>query len=141
MDALKAELAGVQAQLAETQAALAKASSAGTEGQSQEAIPSDTLREMQQLVEENQRLKQTVSELEAVQRMAEERAAALERADDATPESGGGPIATAPTSGFGIGNWERWQQILLASALLLAFAAGGWVVDWGVRRRHGGFRV
>jgi hypothetical protein len=25
--------------------------------------------------------------------------------------------------------------------LLLTFALGGWLVDWGVRRRHGGFRV
>ncbi len=145
MDALKAELADAQAQLAETQANLAQAPSADTQDNPGETIPSETLREMQQLVEENQRLKQTVSELQALERVATERAEAAERAaqarSTAPAENEPKPASKPQGLALGIMRWERWQQILLASVLLLAFAAGGWLVDWGVRRRHGGFRV
>ena len=41
----------------------------------------------------------------------------------------------------GILRWQVWQWILLAGALLLAFGTGAYLVDWSVRRRHGGFRV
>ncbi len=34
-----------------------------------------------------------------------------------------------------------WQWTLVGSALLLAFAIGAYMIDWDVRRRHGGFRV
>ena len=39
--------------------------------------------------------------------------------------------------------WSRpiYETTPVASILLLAFSAGGWLVDWGVRRRHGGFRI
>jgi hypothetical protein len=30
---------------------------------------------------------------------------------------------------------------MFGSILLLAFAAGGYAVDWESRRRHGGFRI
>jgi SH3 domain protein len=104
-------------------------------------IPSQTLREMQVLAEENQALKQQVAELQAVQQMAVEKAQAAEQAL-ARARAAPGPVAPqASEAGFSISRWERWQQILLVSALLLAFAAGGWLVDWGIRRRHGGFRV
>ncbi|NIP45176.1 MAG: hypothetical protein GWO29_01675, partial [Gammaproteobacteria bacterium] len=38
-------------------------------------------------------------------------------------------------------SWTLWQWLLFASILLLAFAAGGYAVDWDSRRRHGGFRI
>jgi len=37
--------------------------------------------------------------------------------------------------------WTPWQWLLFGSILLLAFAAGGYAVDWDSRRRHGGFRI
>lgn len=37
--------------------------------------------------------------------------------------------------------WEPWEQLLLASSLLLAFALGAYFIDYRFRQRHGGFRV
>jgi len=107
----------------------------------QEALPSEALREMQRVAEENQHLKQQVVELEAVQRMAAEQAArepppAVASAAAATKAG----VVAAPHFVSPL-EWEPWQLVLLASGLLLAFAAGGWMVDWGIRRRHGGFRI
>jgi hypothetical protein len=72
---------------------------------------------------------------------------ALERQQDA-PVHGSGDAAAMSAVAFIThaplppgGRWEDWHLILVASVLLLAFAAGGWLVDWGIRRRHGGFRV
>ena len=100
----------------------------------------DALRELQTLAEENQRLKQQVAEFEAVQRMAQEQAAARAAKTGPTlaapdPSDDAGEFVPEP------GRWANWQVILVASVLLLAFSAGGWLVDWGIRRRHGGFRV
>jgi len=145
--ALENELAGAQAALADAQArivALEQRAGAATPPPAADAartIPSDALREMQMLAEENQRLKQQLAELEAVQRMALERqqAAAAGGAVTAPPRAEA-PLATlAPSPPAG--RWEDWHLILIASVLLLAFSAGGWMVDWGIRRRHGGFRV
>lgn len=38
-------------------------------------------------------------------------------------------------------DWDGWQKLLLFSSLLLAFGVGGYVVDYGTRKRHGGFRI
>jgi cell division septum initiation protein DivIVA len=100
------------------------------------------LREIQLLAEENQRLKQQNAELEAVLRMTEERKSSPPAANNAV-------ASTLPAQhAFGSAHTvidvtmlKRWHLILLASVLLLTFALGGWLVDWGVRRRHGGFRV
>lgn len=143
---LEAELAGAQAALADAQArvvALEQRSSPAADSAdagSAQAIPSDTLRELQALAEENQRLKQQLAELQAVQRMAEERGqAAPDGAASGAPRDATAPFTHAPIPPGG--RWQDWHLILLASVLLLAFAAGGWLVDWGIRRRHGGFRV
>ena len=139
VDALKAELADVQAQLAETQSQLEQQSAEVPTATPDESIPSETLREMQTLVEENQQLKQSLEELKATERKARNRA---ERAERSLADNNGNRAnANSTAHGFRFLHWERWQQILLASGLLLAFAAGGWVVDWSVRRRHGGFRI
>ncbi len=156
--ALERELAGAQAALADAQAQLVAlnqsqpAAATAEDSTGEQAIPSDALREMQSLAEENQRLKQQVVELEAVQRMSQE------AAPEATPSETPAPAALPPPaaapaaveasaaslihSSFTLpGELQAWHLVLLASVLLLAFAAGGWLVDWGVRRRHGGFRV
>lgn len=143
---LERELAGAQAALADAEAKLVAAAQAesapasGGESESDgQAISSEALREMQSLAEENQRLKQQMAELEAVQRMSVEQAppaeAAVTPAPDIAPEAPRAPELLAR------GRWQTWHLILGASILLLAFSAGGWLVDWGVRRRHGGFRV
>lgn len=148
VQALESQLSGAQAELAEAQAKLValeqRSTSAPDPATAADApsIPSDTLRELQSLAEENQRLKQQLAELEAVQRMARER-------QQAAPAHGSGDTAAMRTAHALAshaplppgGRWEDWHLILIASVLLLAFAAGGWMVDWGVRRRHGGFRV
>ena len=149
VESMEAELAGAQAALADAQAKLVALESQPAASSEPDApISSDALREMQLLAEENQRLKQQVAELEAVQRMAVERDVAPE-----TPAAAPEPQAVPPpppdpvdvsTTVMGVtalGRWETWQVVLLASVLLLAFGAGGWLVDWGIRRRHGGFRV
>jgi SH3 domain protein len=145
--ALESQLAGAQAALAEAQAkvvALEQRSTAAPDpaaAAAAQTIPSDTLRELQSLAEENQRLKQQLAELEAVQRMALERqqAAPAHASDDAAAMTANALATHAPLPPGG--RWEDWHLILVASVLLLAFAAGGWLVDWGIRRRHGGFRV
>jgi len=149
VEVLETELAGAQAALADAQAKLVAAEAAAnerghTESSVSEAVPSDALREMQRLAEENQRMKQQLAELEAMQRMALEQAATPHAAASAAPAN---PTATRPTPPPDSPPWHHWQSwtswnlLLAASVLLLAFSAGGWLVDWGVRRRHGGYRI
>jgi SH3 domain protein len=152
VQSLETELAGAQAALADTQARvvaleqeLAQGTGAGTAAQE---IPSEALREMQALAEENQNLKQQVAELEAVQRMTLEQqrdpppapAAAAPAPAPAPATEEVAPPALAPILSLVRGR-EHWTLLLLASLLVLAFATGAWLVDWDVRRRHGGFRV
>ena len=140
---LENELAGAQAALADAQARLvaAEAAAPGTTParDDEQAIPSDALREMQLLAEENQRLKQEVAELEAMQRMSLEQQRRVNEEAAAAPATAPPGAATprdlAPT------RWESWHLVLVASVLLLAFSTGGWLVDWSIRRRHGGFRI
>ena len=44
---------------------------------------------------------------------------------------------------WSFGGWAGliMSVLLFGSILLLAFAAGGYAVDWDSRRRHGGFRI
>lgn len=148
VEELERELAGAQAALADAEAKMVAAAQSAaqspsaneSEGDSQ-AIPSDALREMQSLAEENQRLKQQIAELEAVQRMSLEQVAAA-RAQAATAVTSPPEPRPAPAADIvALGRWQTWHLVLVASILLLAFSAGGWLVDWGIRRRHGGFRV
>lgn len=146
----QAELAGAQAELADLQAKLVaieqRPEQVATERAADESakLPSEALREIQILAEENQRLKQQVAELEAAHRMARERADSA--AADSEPSAAGvtpQPPAQADVykQFIEIGMRKHWPLVLLASSLLLAFALGGWLVDWSARRRHGGFRV
>jgi len=105
-------------------------------------LPPESLREMQLLAEENQRLKQQLAEREAVLRMAQEQSNATPAADESADQS------MLPALIIGIDGeiinlelLKHWQLILAASILLLAFSVGGWLVDWRMRRRHGGFRL
>lgn len=93
--------------------------------------------ELEALNEENQALKSRIAELDAARAASEQLLAASEVADkDASRASIlRGPIADETQS------WTPWQWLLFGSILLLAFAAGGYAVDWESRRRHGGFRV
>jgi len=121
----------------------AQVGSATTE---QSQIPSSTLREMQTLAEENQRLKQQVAELEAVQVMAVERVQAAENERKQAIEMNTVSVAehyqsTPGDDSLRITSLKTWQQLLLGSVLLLAFGIGGWFVDLSVRKRHGGYRI
>jgi cytochrome c-type biogenesis protein CcmH/NrfG len=89
------------------------------------------------LSKENQQLKARVSDLQVMQAateksMAESEAKLGERSLESMLQ---GPAHNEVLS------WTPWQWLMFGSILLLAFAAGGYVVDWESRRRHGGFRV
>ena len=103
---------------------------------------------MQRLAEENQRMKQQLAELEAMQRMTLEQAATARAAPGAQAIATTDPEAATPAPALpgwqrwmNWRHWKSWNLLLAASVLLLAFATGGWLVDWGVRRRHGGYRI
>jgi SH3 domain protein len=144
VQAMEAELAGTQAALADLQAKLVVMEQQPEQATSEQPgmLPSETLREMQLLAEENQRLKQQLAEREAVLRMAQERSNATPAADE---QADTGMLAASIIDIDGeIISMElvkHWQLLLAASVLLLAFAIGGWLVDWRMRRRHGGFRL
>ncbi len=104
------------------------------------ANPADALRKLRQASEENQRLKKRIDELEA-------------KLETTVSDSGETPVvmvkrdssheddASLLSRYTAITKWQLWQVMLLLFGLLLAFAVGGYLVDWEVRRRHGGFRV
>ena len=151
IESLKASLQSTEIQIEALEEKLSQAeqqiqnqsSIASTE---QTPIPSTTLREMQILAEENQRLKQQVAELEAVQVMAVERVQAAENERKQAVEMNTDAAVQNYKSASGddslrITSLKIWQQLLLGSVLLLAFAIGGWLVDLSVRKRHGGYRI
>ena len=140
LQALETELAGTQATLADLQAKLVVMEQLPKPLAVEQSspVPSDTLREMQSLAEENQRLKQQLAERDATLRLARQNSSAA----SATQEPQGTKMIPATVDEiFNIELLKQWQLLLLASVLLLAFSIGGWLVDWGVRRRHGGFRI
>lgn len=89
------------------------------------------------LTRENLQLKARVTDLQASVGALERSVSAAESEADAHSRSDvwRGPIREEGRS------WTVWQWLLFGSILLLAFAAGGYAVDWESRRRHGGFRV
>lgn len=144
------ELAGAQAALADLQAKFVVLEQSPQQEQSEQSVPltSEALREMQLLAEENQRLKQQVAEFEAVSRMAQERTFDQLASNEANATALPASMMTSKVDDGDTGNdviklsrLKQWHLILLASVLLLAFSIGGWLVDWGIRRRHGGFRI
>jgi len=105
---------------------------------------SEALREIQHLAEQNQQLKQRVAELEAVQTMAAEQPPATSSRPDPGPPQPMprlGPALPSDNPYATILAWEAWVWLLLGSMGLLALALGAYLVDWNLRRRHGGFRI
>jgi len=102
----------------------------------------DTERELENLAEANQQLKIRIADLQAIQIVSAKSAAgsALTEKGPAEKEEGGKSIWHGPISNEAR-TWTSWQWLLFGSILLLAFAAGGYAVDWESRRRHGGFRI
>jgi hypothetical protein len=107
----------------------------------------DAERELENLAKVNRQLKIRIADLQAIQiasaKLAAEstlteKAAAEETA--AEKQEGGESIWHGPVSDEAR-TWTPWQWLLFGSILLLAFAAGGYTMDWESRRRHGGFRV
>jgi len=94
-------------------------------------------RALETLTTENRALKSTIADLEATASDPTHNVSAsyLVDADPPPTEIRYGSLGEVAQS------WTVWQWMLLAFVLLLAFALGGYVVDWETRRRHGGFRV
>jgi SH3 domain protein len=97
----------------------------------------DAKGEIENLAEENRQLKIRIADLQALQvssanSSAEPRAKEKEESRESIWR---GPVTDEART------WTPWQWLLYGSILLLAFAAGGYAVDWELRRRHGGFRV
>ena len=108
-------------------------------------ISSDMLRDMQRLAEENQALKRQLTAIDSMpvtkqpaQTEPNSTAEAIAVITKPAPLRGS-PATENPYAT--IMHWYPWQWMLLASALLLAFGVGGYLVDYAVRRRHGGFRI
>jgi SH3 domain protein len=100
---------------------------------------SQALSDLQALADENQRMKGEISRLEAARTTAANELAMAreEMKKEVTVSAELPPVEQFATSA----PWSPWQWLLFASILLLAFGAGGYLVDWEARRRHGGFRI
>jgi SH3 domain protein len=107
-----------------------------TVGQDSAALD-DAKRELEVLTHENQQLKKRISDLKAAKVVLETSAAETNTMEIENPQENiwRGPVIDEAQS------WAPWQWLLFGSILLLAFAAGGYAVDWESRRRHGGFRI
>ncbi len=97
----------------------------------------DAKGELENLAEENRQLKIRIADLQTLQvssgdSSAEPRA---KEKEESRENIWRGPVTDEART------WTPWQWLLYGSILLLAFAAGGYAVDWELRRRHGGFRV
>lgn len=94
-------------------------------------------RELETLSKENRKLEDQIAALEAARIESERLLADSEAMQPNPPEKSiwRGPVSDEAQS------WTPWQWLLFGSILLLAFAAGGYAVDWESRRRHGGFRI
>ncbi len=158
LESAESTAAETRAELEAAQGMLAAAATEHEQAKAAESqLTSDTLRELQRMAQENQRLKQAVAELEAMQAMAAEQLEKAQAQAQPPPEPEPVPsplVAAMPESRLApvdvrslrehysaILEWATWQWILLGGGLLLSFAVGAYMVDWSVRRRHGGFRV
>lgn len=104
------------------------------------AASADAQRKLAKSTEDSKRLKKRIDDLEsklkaAVSDSGETRVIIVER------DSSSDDDASVFSRYIAITKWQLWEVMLLIFGLLLAFAVGGYVVDWEVRRRHGGFRV
>ena len=97
----------------------------------------DTERELENLAKVNRQLKIHIADLQAIQIASAKSAVESTLTEN---EDGGESIWHGPVSNEAR-TWTPWQWLMFGSILLLAFAAGGYAVDWESRRRHGGFRI
>ena len=137
---LEAQLSAVQ-EAAEQ--ATADAGAAGPQVQSSSfaaPVNSETLRELQRVAEENQRLRQQLAESDAAAEMALERLQQVAAEPVVEPAL---PVVAVTYDHYllALRDWTPWQWLIVASTLLLFFSLGLWSADTGVRRRHGGFRL
>ncbi len=97
----------------------------------------DTERELENLAKVNRQLKIHIADLQAIQIASAKSAveSTLTEKEDGEESIWHGPASNDART------WTPWRWLLFGSILLLAFAAGGYAVDWESRRRHGGFRV
>ncbi len=102
----------------------------------------DAKRELANLAEENQQLKIRIGDLQAIQ-IASAKLTAESEAEE--KEAKGKEESRESIWHWPViddaQTWAPWQWLLFGSILLLAFAVGGYAVDWESRRRHGGFRI
>jgi SH3 domain protein len=92
---------------------------------------------LENLEKENRRLESRITDLQAILTTSENPVAISKTK---VSESSLANMLQGPVSNE-VRAWTPWQWLLFGSILLLAFAAGGYAVDWESRRRHGGFRV
>lgn len=102
---------------------------------SNEAATSETLREMQRLAEENQTLLTELQTAKIAAREAEDR---IVRGADTSVSTQDFTVMFSNAGFLGLG---KWHWIMVGALMVLAFGLGGYLVDWGIRRRHGGFRI
>ena len=157
-DAAAAEIARLKGALADAETAVEAAESRAEAAEQLQAervraaqetaeATSDTLRELQRIAEENQRLKQHIAEVDALAAMSAERrpvatVAPVIDADLRVPVPRGRLAVWLGATPYAVlASWEQWVWLLLGFALLLASGFGAWLVDWRLRRRHGGFRL
>ena len=94
-------------------------------------------RKLESLAKETRRLKIRIADLQTLQ-VSSGNSSAEPRAEE--KEESRKSIRRGPATDEAR-TWTPWQWLLYGSILLLAFAAGGYAVDWELRKRHGGFRV
>ena len=145
-DTIAALEAEIEAQHSRAPPAPTETEAGQEEGQAGTPAPDVARQEMRRLAEENRRMRRTVAglraELEAQRRAPREPAGARLPAATA-PQSAGTPQAPPPVS-LAAGpppSWRPWHWMLAGFTALLLLSAGGYVVDWRFRRRHGGFRL
>lgn len=123
IDALSAKIETLEAKLAEA---------------AQPVMGGNDLRQLAQLAEENKRLRETLSIAESAVPPELTQNSVVEpsttRSVMAAKLSGMSPIET-------LRRLDVWQIALLGFSFLLAFSAGGYWIDFLMRRRHGGFRL
>ena len=106
--------------------------SAGEAQETTEEATSEALREMQRLAQENQSLKEKLDSANAI-------AARAQSIEEVIVTASTDPVhRNVLRAQLGL---TKWHWIMVLALMVLAFGSGGYLVDWSVRRRHGGFRV
>ena len=148
------ELARLQGRVPELEAALEREQAARQEAESGRRTAEEALARLRDDLAargedgesgEDGRLLGDLELLTQENRLLEDRIAELEEAQArAAAQSGAGAAPQVSGSGAGPpGFFERpfWHWLLIGFVLLFAFGLGAYVVDWAVRRRHGGYRI